>query len=55
MSAVKNIFAPKSSRVLRVLLVDFGRVWDERELFPTEVREDVLGYNSHTRYLYNNL
>ena len=32
MSAVKNIFAPKSSRVLRVLLVDFGKDWDEREL-----------------------
>jgi len=31
-SAVKNIFAPKSSRVLRVLLVDFGKDWDEREL-----------------------
>jgi hypothetical protein len=32
MSAVKNIFAPKSSRVLRVLLVNSGRDWDEREL-----------------------
>lgn len=32
MSAVKNIFAPKSSRVLRVLLVDFGKDWDERGL-----------------------
>lgn len=32
MSAVKNIFAPKSSRVLRVLLVNFGRDWAEREL-----------------------
>ena len=32
MSAVRNIFAPKSSRVLRVLLVNFGRDWDEREL-----------------------
>jgi len=32
MSAVKNIFAPKSSRILRVLLVNFGRDWDEREL-----------------------
>jgi len=32
MSAVKNVFAPKSSRVLRVLLVDFGKDWDEREL-----------------------
>jgi hypothetical protein len=31
-STVKNIFAPKSSRVLRVLLVDFGKDWDEREL-----------------------
>lgn len=31
-SAIKNFFAPKSSRVLRVLLVDFGRDWDEREL-----------------------
>jgi hypothetical protein len=31
-SGVKNIFAPKSSRVLRVLLVDFGKDWDEREL-----------------------
>jgi hypothetical protein len=31
-SAVKNIFAPKSSRVLRVLLVDSGKDWDEREL-----------------------
>jgi hypothetical protein len=31
-SAVKNIFAIKSSRVLRVLLVDFGKDWDEREL-----------------------
>jgi len=32
MSAVKNVFAPKSSRVLRVLLVDSGKDWDEREL-----------------------
>jgi hypothetical protein len=32
MSAVKNIFAPRSSRVLRVLLVNFGRDWNEREL-----------------------
>ena len=32
MSAVKNIFAPKSSRVLRVLLVNHGRDWDERQL-----------------------
>jgi hypothetical protein len=32
MSAVKNIFAPKSSRILRVLLVNFGRDWNEREL-----------------------
>src|SRR4030042_6601543 len=32
MSAVKNIFAPKSSRVLRVLLVNSGRDWNEREL-----------------------
>lgn len=31
-SAVKNIFATKSSRVLRVLLVDFGKDWDERGL-----------------------
>ncbi len=31
-SAVRNIFAPKSSRVLRVLLVDFGKDWDERSL-----------------------
>ena len=31
-SAIKNFFAPKSSRVLRVLLVDFGKDWDEREL-----------------------
>lgn len=31
-SGVKNIFAPKSSRILRVLLVNFGRDWDEREL-----------------------
>jgi hypothetical protein len=31
-SAVKNVFAPKSSRVLRVLLVNFGKDWDEREL-----------------------
>lgn len=32
MSAIKNIFAPKSSRVLRALLVNFGRNWNEREL-----------------------
>jgi len=32
MPAVKNIFAPKSSRVLRVLLVNHGRDWDERQL-----------------------
>ena len=32
MSDIKNIFAPKSSRVLRVLLVDFGRDWNEREI-----------------------
>jgi len=31
-SGVKNIFAPKSSRILRVLLVNFGKDWDEREL-----------------------
>jgi hypothetical protein len=37
MSAVKNIFAPKSSRILRVLLVNFGRDWNEREL-ATEAR-----------------
>lgn len=29
---VSNIFAPKSSRVLRVLLVDYGRDWNEREI-----------------------
>lgn len=32
MSGIKNIFAPKSSRILRVLLVNFGRDWDEREI-----------------------
>lgn len=32
LSGIKNIFAPKSSRILRVLLVNFGRDWDEREL-----------------------
>ena len=32
MSDIKNIFASKSSRVLRVLLVDFGRDWSEREI-----------------------
>lgn len=32
MSAVKNVFAPKSSRILRVLLVNLGRDWDERDL-----------------------
>ncbi|MEM3028237.1 MAG: hypothetical protein QW220_05895, partial [Candidatus Bathyarchaeia archaeon] len=32
MSGVKHIFAPKSSRILRVLLVNFGRDWTEREL-----------------------
>lgn len=32
MSGVKDIFAPKSSRILRVLLVNFGRDWNEREL-----------------------
>lgn len=31
-SGVKNIFAPKSSRVLRVLLVNFDKDWDERKL-----------------------
>ena len=30
--AVRNIFAPKSSRVLRVLLVDYGRDWNERDI-----------------------
>ena len=34
MSAVKNIFAPRSSRVLRVLLVNSGRDWNERGLAP---------------------
>ncbi len=29
---VPNIFAPKSSRVLRVLLVEAGRDWSEREI-----------------------
>jgi hypothetical protein len=29
---VKNVFAPRSSRVLHVLLVNLGRDWDEREL-----------------------
>ncbi len=32
MPSVRNIFAPKSSRILRVLLVDIGRDWNEREL-----------------------
>jgi hypothetical protein len=32
MYTVKNIFAPKSSRVLRVLLTNYGRDWDERQL-----------------------
>ena len=32
MSKVKNIFAPKSSRVLRVLLTNYGKDWDERQL-----------------------
>jgi len=31
-SAVKNIFASKSSRILRVMLVNLGRDWDERQL-----------------------
>jgi len=31
-SDIQNIFAPKSSRVLRVLLVDYGRDWSEREI-----------------------
>ena len=30
--AVRNIFAPKSGRVLRVLLVDYGRDWNERDI-----------------------
>jgi len=30
--AVRNIFAPKSARVLRVLLVDYGRDWNERDI-----------------------
>jgi len=30
--AVRNIFAPKSSRVLRVLLVDHGLDWNERNV-----------------------
>jgi hypothetical protein len=32
MSAGRNVFAPKSSRILRVLLVNLGKDWDEREL-----------------------
>jgi hypothetical protein len=32
MPAVRNIFAPKSSRILRVLLTNPNRDWDEREL-----------------------
>ena len=32
MSTIMNIFAPKSSRILRVLLVNFSRDWNEREL-----------------------
>jgi hypothetical protein len=32
MYTVKNVFAAKSSRVLRVLLVNHGRDWDERQL-----------------------
>jgi hypothetical protein len=32
MYAVKNIFAPKSSRILRVLLTNHGKDWDERQL-----------------------
>jgi len=32
MSAIKNIFAPKSSRILRVLLVNSNMDWTEREL-----------------------
>lgn len=32
MPTIKNIFAPKSARALRVLLVNFGRDWNEREL-----------------------
>lgn len=31
-SVIKNIFAPKSARVLRVLLVSFEKDWSEREL-----------------------
>jgi hypothetical protein len=32
MPAVRNVFAPKSSRILRVLLTNPNRDWDEREL-----------------------
>ena len=31
-AGVRNIFAPKSSRILRVLLTDRGRDWSEREI-----------------------
>lgn len=44
MSAIKNIFAPKSSRVLRVFLVNFSRNWDEREI---AVEADVSSGLAH--------
>ena len=44
MSAVKNIFAPKSSRVLRVLLVNFGKDWNERELAQEAIVSNGLAH-----------
>jgi len=42
---VTNIFAPKSSRVLRVLLVDVGRDWNEREIAgAAEVSTGMVHY-----------
>ncbi|MEM2914437.1 MAG: type IV toxin-antitoxin system AbiEi family antitoxin [Candidatus Bathyarchaeia archaeon] len=44
MSGIKNIFAPKSSRILRVLLVNFGRDWDERELAEEAIVSNGLAH-----------
>jgi hypothetical protein len=45
MPDIKNIFAPKSSRVLRVLLVNFDRDWSERELaLEAKVSSGLIHY-----------
>ena len=50
MYTVKNIFAPKSSRVLRVLLTNYGRDWDERQL-----AQEACVSNGLAHYVSKNL